>query len=148
MPTDPIRRTIVTAIRDRLAAITMGTTYFYTPRDVGTQLKGFNEVAGFPAYCVIGGDEQPSELTNAEITERLTVHLVVWVSDDKDRHLMLDRALADVKRALYVDNDLAGLVLSLTPGPTRTDESALFARPIAYGEIDVLVEYDHARRDV
>lgn len=148
MPNDPQRRALVDAILDRLAAIRAGATYFATPAEVTGDFKGLPELIGFPTYCVVSGDETPEELTNGEIQEALEVSIAIWVSDDQDRRLALDRAIADVKRAIFTDDDLGGLALTVRHGLVRTDEAMLFAKPIAYGEVTLTVVYDHARSTV
>ena len=52
---EPIREQILDAVKTRLAALTTGSTYWFTPGEVSRDWKNYDEPTGYPFYGVIEG---------------------------------------------------------------------------------------------
>lgn len=141
MPTDPIDEQILAKIKTRLSAIAAGATYFYTPGEVSRDWKNWDEVRGFPFYGVIEGELQRPADTFTTVDVILPVTIVGWVKSDQDRRIVLNRAAADVIRALYTDETWGGLALITKVLRRPTDEAAVVAKPHAYFELALQIEY-------
>lgn len=144
MPTDPRDEQLLQAIATRLAAIVAGADYFYTPGEVSRDWKNFDEVRGFPFYGVIEGELTRTEDTYSTIDVTLPVTIVGWVNGDKmrvNRRMALNRAVADVIRAIYTDEAWNGLALITKVLRRTTDEAAVVAAPHAYFELALQIEY-------
>jgi hypothetical protein len=148
MATEPVREQILAAVRTRLAAIVTGATYWYTPVEVARDWKNFDEAPGFPFYGVIEGQEVTEAFAYKQIRATLRVILIGWVRDDQNRRIVLNRAVADVQRAVFSEESWGGLALETKPVSIRSDEAALVAKPYAYFEVEMDVVYVHALADV
>lgn len=145
MPIDPIDEQILAKIDARLKALVAGATYFYTPGDVARDWKNWDEVKGFPFYGVIEGRRARPIDTFTMVTARLAVTIVGWVKSDAQRRIVLNRAIADVVRACYADESWDGLALITTVTEIVTDEAAVVAKPHAYFEVTLQIEYQVLR---
>jgi len=145
MPTDPIDEQILAKIAARLAGITSGATYFYKPGEVSRDWKNWDEAKGFPFYGVIEGELKRQEDTYTMVDVVLPVTIVGWVKSDADRRIVLNRSAADVIRAVYTDETWDGLALITKVLRRSTDEAFAIAKPHAYFEIALQVEYQLAR---
>jgi hypothetical protein len=147
-PSDPKRQAIIDAIVARLAAITAGATYFFTP-EVGVDYRHHSEITKFPYYGVIEGDEMNDFLAmTPQIKTTLSVSIVGWVSDAEDRRKALNRAVADVQRAIVSDDTWGGIAFETRPLSVITDEATLFAKPFAYFEINIQVVWHHDHQTI
>src|SRR2546422_422684 len=108
MASEPLREQLLAAVQARLAAIAAGATYWYTPAEVARDWKNFDQVAGFPFYGVIEGEEVTEPLAYKEIAARLRVIIVGWVRDEQSRRVVLNRAVGDVQRACFSDETWGG----------------------------------------
>lgn len=152
-PAEPIREQIVAAVAARLATLTAGAVYWYTPAEVRRDWVGFAEAKAslaHPTYCVIEGPEEgdPDGGATAQyIFQVLTVIVAGWVMDQSDRRRAVNRAIGDVTVAVAQDVTwgLAGVVLMTNRLTVKTDEAALFAPPYAYFEMELGVHYVRAR---
>lgn len=145
MPTDPIDEQILTAIETRLKAIVTGATYFYTPGEVARDWKNWDEARSFPFYGIIEGEIQRQEDTYTTIDVILPVTIVGWVKHDAARRQHVNRAAADVIRAIYTDETWGGLALITKVLRRPTDEASLVAKPHAYFELALQIEYQLER---
>lgn len=141
MPSEPIDEQILAAIETRLKGIVKGDTYFYTPGEVARDWKNFDEVRSFPFYGVIEGELKRTEDTFTKVDAVLPVTIVGWVKSDQDRRIVLNRAAADVIRAIYADESWGGLALITKVLSRATDEAAAVAKPHAYFEMALQIEY-------
>lgn len=141
MPIDPIDEQILAAVKTRLSLITNGSTYFYTPGEVLRDWKNFDEVKGFPFYGVIEGELKREEATFSNVEVTLPATIVGWVKHDTDRRSVLNKAVADVIRAIYTDETWGGLALITKVVSRATDEAAIAAKPFAYFELSIQIEY-------
>ena len=141
MPTDPIDEQILAAIKTRLAALTTGATYFYTPGEVLRDWKNFDEVKAFPFYGIIEGELKREEGTFSKVAVTLPVTIVGWVRHETDRRSVMNKAAADVIRSIYTDETWGGLALITKVLGRATDEAAVAAKPYAYFEISLQIEY-------
>lgn len=151
MPVDPIDEQILAKIATRLGAIVSGATYFYTPGEVARDWKNWDEVKRFPFYGVIEGARVRTEDTYTKVETTLTAHIVGWVNGDKmgvSRRIAVNRAIADVIRAIYTDESWDGLVLITQVPEIATDEAAVAANPYAYFEIKLSIDYQLDRTAV
>lgn len=148
MPTDPIDEQILAKVAARLNAITTGATYFYTPGEVARDWKNWDEVKSFPFYGVIEGRRARTIDTYTKIDAQLTVTIVGWVRHDAQRRTVLNRAIADVIRAIYTDESWDNLALITKVTEIATDEAAVVAKPHAYFEITLAIEYQLDRTAV
>ncbi len=148
MPTDPIDEQILQKIEARLKAIVAGAAYFYTPMDVGRDWKNWDEARGFPCYGVIEGRRARPIDTFTKIDAQLTVIIIGWVKHDSERRIHLNRAIADVVRAVYTDESWGGLALITKVTEIVTDEAAVVAKPHAYFELTLAIEYQLDRTAV
>lgn len=141
MPVDPIDEQILAAIEARLKGIVKGDTFFYTPGEVARDWKNFDEVRSFPFYGVIEGELKRPEDTFTTVDVTLPVTIVGWVKSDQNRRIVLNRAAADVIRAIYTDESWGGLALITKVLSRATDEAAAVAKPHAYFELALQIEY-------
>lgn len=141
MPTDPIDEQILTKIQARLAGLTSGATYFYTPGEVLRDWKNWDEVRSFPFYGVIEGRRTRPIDTFTAVAAQLTVTIVGWIKSESNRRSVLNRAIADVIRAVYVDESWDALALITKVPEIVTDEAAVVAKPHAYFELTLEIEY-------
>lgn len=141
MATDPIDEQILAKVKTRLAALTAGSTYFYTPGEVSRDWKNWDEVKSFPFYGVIEGRRVRQIDTFTKIDAQLTVTIVGWVRSDSDRRTVLNRAIADVIRSVYADETWDSLALITKVNEIVTDEAAVVAKPHAYFEITLQIDY-------
>lgn len=148
MPTDPIDEQILDKIATRLKALVAGTLYFYTPGEVARDWKNWDEITSFPFYGVIEGRRARPIDTYTKIDAELTVTIVGWVKHEAQRRTVLNRAVADVIRAVYVDESWDGLALITKVTEIVTDEAAVVAKPHAYCEITLQIEYQLDRTAV
>jgi len=148
MPTDPVDEQILAAIEARLKGLAKGSTYFYTPGEVARDWKNFDEVRAFPFYGVIEGELKRTEDTFTTVDVTLPVTIVGWVKSDQDRRVVLNRAAADVIRAIYTDETWGGLALITKVLSRATDEAAAAAKPHAYFELALQIEYQLDRTAV
>ena len=148
MPTDPIDEQILAKIAARLAGITKGEVYFYTPGEVARDWKNWDQVNAFPFYGVIEGRRTLPIDTFTTIAAQLTVTIVGWVKSDAHRRIELNRAIADVIRACYADESWSGLALITKVPEIVTDEAAAAAKPHAYFEGTLQIEYQLDRGTV
>lgn len=149
MATEPIRERLVTAVQQRLASITAGATYWYTPGEVGRDWRHFQEVRATPFYAVIEGPSEAEPTTLAsQVRETQTVIVVGWIKDTSNRRQALNRAIGDVIRAIYVDETWGGLALVTRPPSVITDEAAVVAQPWGYFELTMQIEYLRHRTEV
>ena len=145
---DPKRQQIIAAIVARLAAITAGGSYFYTP-SVGNDYRHNSEITQFPYYGVIEGEETNEYVTFSPFVETtMRVTIIGWISDAGDRRAAVNRAIGDVERAWVTDEKFGGLCFDSRIVSVRTDEAALFAKPFAYFEMDAEVIWQHAQNDI
>lgn len=149
MATEPIREQILAAVKSRLAGITAGATYWFTPGDVVRDWKNYDEAEELakdrPVYGVIEGVERRPSTTYTQVKAVLTVIVIGWVMDEENRRVAVNRAIADVIRALYQDEEWSGLALVTRVTEIATDEAAVVARPHAYFELTAEIEYVVAR---
>lgn len=151
MPVDPIDEQILAKIATRLAAIVTGATFFFTPGEVARDWKNWDEVKSFPFYGVIEGTRVRTEDTYTKVETNLTAHIVGWVNGDKmglSRRIAVNRAIADVVRAIYADESWDGLALITTVPEIATDEAAVAAKPYAYFEMKLSIDYQLDRTAV
>lgn len=151
MPTDPIDEQILAKIATRLAALVDGATYFFKPGEVARDWKNFDEVKSFPFYGVIEGTRVRTEDTYTKVETALTAHIVGWVNGDKmgvPRRIAVNRAIADVVRAIYTDETWDGLALLTKVPEIATDEAAAAAKPYAYFEMKLAIDYQLDRTAV
>ena len=154
MPVDPIDEQILAKIAARLKAITAGTIYFYTPGEVARDWKNWEELTSFPFYGVIEGKRDRLIDTFTKIDVALTVTIVGWVKSEADRRTVLNRAIADVIQAIYAANggvegeSWGGLALITNVTQIVTDEAAVVAKPHAYFEITLSIQYQLDRTAV
>lgn len=144
MPDEPIDEQILQRIETRLKALTAGVSYFFTPGDVSRDWKNFDEVRAFPFYGVIEGELQRAEDTYTMIDVTLPVTIVGWVNGDTmrlNRRIAINRAAADLIRAIYTDETWGGLALITKVLRRPTDEAAVVARPHGYFELALQIEY-------
>ncbi len=144
MPVEPRDEQILAAIDARLKAIVKGDTYFFTPGEVSRDWKNFDEVKSFPFYGIIEGELQRKEDTYLKVDVVLPVTIVGWVNGDKqglNRRIALNRCAADVIRAIYVDEEWSGLALITKVLRRPTDEAFAYAKPHAYFELALQIEY-------
>ncbi len=145
MPTEPIREQLIAAIEARLKAITAGATYFFTPCEVGRDWKNFNELPNLapkrPYYAVLDGRETRPPSTFTQIKATFSPTIIGWVKHDTDRRKHVNEAIADVIRSIYTDEEWAGLALVTNVTEIITDEAALVAKPYAYFEVTLQIEY-------
>jgi len=149
MATDSIREQLLAAIETRLKGIVKGATYHYTPGEVLRDWKNYDEVTGFPFYGIIEVEEDSEAFTYTNLQAQLRVTIVGWVNGDKmeqgKRRLALNRAIADVRRAVMSEESWGGLALVTRIPRTTTDEATWTARPFAYFEMTVEIDFVHAR---
>lgn len=149
MASEPIREQLITKVKDRLAAITAGATFWFTPGDVVRDWKNYDEAEELakdrPVYGVIEGVERRPASTYTQIKAVLTVIIIGWVMDEENRRIAMNRAIADVIRALYQDEEWNGLALVTRVTEIATDEAAVVAKPHAYFELTAEIEYMVAR---
>jgi len=141
MPVDPIDEQILAKIATRLKMLDAGVTYFYTPGEVARDWKNWDEVTTFPFYGVIEGRRARPIDTYTTVTAELTVTIVGWVKHDQERRTVLNRAIADVIRAVYTDESWGGLALITKVAEIVTDEAAVVAKPHAYFELTLAIDY-------
>lgn len=141
MPTDPVDEQILQKIETRLKAIDAGATYFYTPGEVARDWKNWDEINACPFYGVIEGRRERPIDTYTTIEARMTVTIVGWVKHDAQRRIVLNRAIADVIRSVYVDESWGGLALITKVTEIITDEAAVVAKPHAYFELTLAIDY-------
>jgi YHS domain-containing protein len=141
MPVDPIDEQILDRVRARLAAIVTGDTYFYSPGETARDWKNWDEVKSFPFYGVIEGRRGRPIDTFTKVEAQLTVTIVGWIKHDANRRVVLNRAIADVIRAVYTDETWGGLALITDVPEIVTDEAAVVAKPHAYFEITLRIDY-------
>lgn len=141
MPADPIDEQILQKITARLKAMVAGETYFYTPGEVARDWKNWDQVESFPFYGVIEGSRVRTIDTFTTIDAQLTATIVGWVRHDAERRIVLNRAIADVIRALYTDESWDGLALITKVTEIKTDEAAVVAKPHAYFELTLEIDY-------
>ncbi len=144
---EPIREQILAAVAVRLAAITAGSTYWATPGEVGRDWKNFDEPKGYPFYGVIEGVEEPDGEDNVDVHEVFTVLVIGWVKGE-DRRTLVNRAIGDIKTAIYTDETWSALAIWTEAPSVVTDEAALVAKPFGYFELTMKVHYDRARAAV
>lgn len=140
-PADPKDEQILQAIEARLKAIVQGATFFYTPGEVFRDWKNWDEVRSFPYYGIIEGELQRQEDTFTKVDVILPVTIVGWVRHDTTRRVVLNRASADVIRAIYQDESWGGLALITKVLRRPTDEAAAISKPHAYFELSLQIEY-------
>lgn len=148
MPIDPLREQLLAAVAARLSTLTADGTTWYMPGEVSRDWKNFDEAKGFPCYGVIEGPEEPDGEDNDQVHEVLTVTVVGWVKAPSDRRIVLNRAIGDVKRAIYLDETWGGLALWTAAPRVETDEATIEAKPFAYFELTMAIHYDRPRRSV
>jgi hypothetical protein len=141
MPVDPIDEQILARVAERLSAIQAGATYFYTPGEVARDWKNWDEVRSWPFYGVIEGELSRAETTMTTVEVTLPVTIVGWVRSDDARRTVLNRACADVIRAIYTDESWGGLALITKVTRRATDEAALVAKPHGYFELMLEILY-------
>lgn len=141
MPTDPIDEQILQAIKTRLSGIAKGATYFFTPGEVSRDWKNFDEVKTFPFYGIIEGTLVRAESTYTTVMVTLPVIIVGWVRHETDRRSVLNRAVADLIRAIYIDETWGGLALITKVTSRISDEATVSAKPHAYFELNLQIEY-------
>ena len=147
MPAEPIDEQILGKVAARLGAITAGATYFYTPGEVARDWKNWDEVRSFPFYGIIEGELSRKEDTYTMVDVILPVTIVGWVKHESTRRSALNRAAADVIRAIYTDETWGGLALITKVLRRSTDEAAVVAKPHAYFELALQIEYQLARTE-
>lgn len=153
MASEPIREQLLAKVRDRLAAIAAGATYWFTPGEVARDYKHYEECQDLakdkPFYGVIEGDETKSGFTYPNIQAELKVVIVGWVVDEAARRIAVNRAIGDVLRACFSDEKWDALALETKDAVTiRTDEATWAAKPYAYFEVELTIVYVHARTAV
>lgn len=152
MPAEPYSEQLRAKVVARLAAIASGATYHYTPGEVGPDWKDVEEcqdlAAGAPYYGVVDGLETRPRLTFTKVNPTLDLIVVVWVLDTENRRRALRRAIADVITAVYTDETWDGLALATDVLEINTDQAALVAKPHAYGEVLLRIEYERDRTAV
>jgi hypothetical protein len=141
MPSDPIDEQILAQIQARLQAMVSGDLYFYSPGEVSRDWSNWDEVKSFPFYGVIEGRRTRSIDTYTTVTATLTVTIVGWVRHETERRIALNRAVADVIRAVYQDESWSGLALITAVTEIVTDEAAVAAKPYAYFELTLAIDY-------
>jgi hypothetical protein len=141
MPIDPTDEQILAKVAARLSGFVAGDTYFYTPGEVGRDWKNWDEVKSFPFYGVIEGRRARTIDTFTKIEAQLSVIIMGWVKHDANRRVVLNRAIADVIRAVYTDETWGGLALITDVPEIATDEAAVVAKPHAYFELTLRIDY-------
>lgn len=150
---EPLREQLLAAVTARLAALTAGTTYWFTPAEATRDWKSWEETkaeAGKPGYGIIEGKEIQEDLTNTEVHVTHDVTVTGWIKEDQNRRTALNRAIADIVKAIYTDETWG---LPVTAAWTNvveivTDEAALQSQGFAYFELTARVHYDRARTSV
>ncbi len=127
--TDPLRLQIINRIVAVLQAITAGATYWYTPGAVNKRFTHWSECKSFPTYSVSTASGGKVELSGAagddsEYTEDFYVSIKGVVKDSVDTVTRLERALADVRKAIDADSRSgAAGTLGALGVETRIEES-------------------------
>ena len=147
-PAEPIREQILAAVHTRLSGLTANGTYWYTPGEVARDCKNFDEPRGFPFYGVIEGQEAPDGEDNDDVHEVLTVIVVGWIKNQENRRIVLNRAIGDVKKAIFTDETWGDLAIWTEAPTVITDEAALVAKPFGYFELTMQIHYDRTRATV
>jgi hypothetical protein len=137
----------------QLGAIKAGAEYWYTPGEVSRDWKNYDEVQGWPFYGVIEGRTAPAAGADTQDGGGLmeqTLIVVAWVNEDKipwgaggkSRRVAIQRAAADVVRALTARWPHRDEWLHDVSRPSiETDEAALVAKPYAYAEVTLTYRY-------
>jgi|SRR5581483_276689 len=139
MPPDqePRRERVLAAVAARLGTIQAGAAYWATPALVTRALLGADayraELEIGPVYGVmrsIGSRLEPDAQGTYEDTFRFTVEAYVRERSGVLAGTWLERAWADQLACLLGERTLGGLVLTLRPESTDTDEGGL--EPVAW----------------
>lgn len=151
-PLTPRCEQLLNLVVAMLTRIRAGSSAWYTPGEVARDWKGYEEVSSFPFYGVIEGPLRPitdgTHDGGALLEQTLTI--VVWVNEDKiawglepkNRRVALLRACADLVTALtsawHAGPDW---IIGMHHPSITTDEAAMVAKPYAYAEVSVTIQY-------
>jgi len=149
-PETPKRLQVLDRIGEILQSITAGETYFYTPGAVMKRFVHWAEAPAFPCYMIFSGSGGSIETTaqatpHVEHTETFEVSIKGYVKDDTDTVSMMEKCIADIKRAIYADfrSQAAGSLGVLAVNleflePPTTDDGYLSLE--GFGFFDLRVE--------
>jgi hypothetical protein len=141
MADEPRDEQIAQAIVQRLRSLTAGTTYWYTPGEVERDWRMYDEVRRWPWYGVLDGELVRAQGTYRDVSVTASYTIAVWVRAEKDRRTVLARCCADIIRAVYTDETWGGLAMRTRVTRRVTDDGAAVARPYAYAEVQLEVDY-------
>ena len=105
--TNPLRLQVIDRIVTVLAAITTGSSYWYTPKKVSKGLLNDNQIPGYPCYMVTDGEKggpiKPVGLPyHHDEIFNVSIHSIIKSSSDTVS--MNIKALADVRKAIHADS--------------------------------------------
>jgi hypothetical protein len=108
MLNEPKRLQVIKRIVSVLQSITAGSDYFYTPGAVMMRFVHWAEAPAYPCYMVFSGSGGAIEATAqavpyVEHTETFEVSIKGYVKDDTDTVSVMEKCLADIKKAIYAD---------------------------------------------
>lgn len=145
MPVESLREQIVARVFSRISSITSGGTYFFTP-EVARDWKSFEDIRRSPSYGIVEGTETSPSKTFTHVKSALKIMIVGWLkSTSLARRTELNRAIADVRRAVYTDESWGGLALVTHLREVRVDDAPVVGQPFGFFEIELEIEYMHLR---
>jgi hypothetical protein len=101
----------------------------------------YDEVRRWPWYGVLDRELVRVQGSYQQIAVTASYTIAIWVRAEKDRRTVLARACADIIRAIYTDETWSGLAMRTRVTRKVTDDGAAVARPYAYAEVQLDVDY-------
>jgi len=155
MPDTPKRLQVLDRIVTVLQSI-QAPNYFYSPGSVSRRFVHWAEAPGYPCYMVFTGSDGKAEPTGnagplVEYTEEFDVSVKGYVKDDTDTIAVMEKCIADIKRAIFADfrSQVSGSLGSLAVNveflePPITDEGYLSLEGFGFFDLRVritIIEY-------